>query len=187
MDTVNCTLVCYPHVQTEAVGQSVPMSEFMSFPPERLEVKDARPGGGWRPAKEPEPKGWTGGAAEPRGHVASLRTTEQRSRGLYTCLWASLYPSSCTTAEASVEAGVARRGGGGRSWCRIWTNLRRIWTDLRGASGPTSGASGGISCASGSGSGPREHLRLEISSCGAPIAVIAPPTYTAQHTTFEIQ
>lgn len=185
MDTVNCTLVCYPHVQTEAVGQSVPMSEFMSFPPERLEVKDARPGGGWRPAKEPEPKGWTGGAAEPRGHVASLRTTEQRSRGLYTCLWASLYPSPC-------DSRGKRRGRSGSARRRrplvvphLETNLRRIWTDLRGASGPTSGASGGISCASGS--GPREHLRLEISSCGAPIAVIAPPTYTAQHTTFEIQ
>ena len=133
MDTVNCTLVCYPHVQTEAVGQSVPMSEFMSFPPERLEVKDARPGGGWRPAKEPEPKGWTGGAAEPRGHVASLRTTEQRSRGLYTCLCGLHSTPHLATAEASVEAGVARRGGGGRSWCRIWR-------PISGASGPISGA-----------------------------------------------
>ena len=74
----------------QMLGEHVPVGELMSFPPERLEVRDGR--GGWRPAIEPRA-------------VMSLRTSEEIQGALRAY---GLHPTPCHAAtKAGVDAGAA--------------------------------------------------------------------------------
>ena len=142
MDTVNCTLVCYPHVQTEAVGQSVPMSEFMSFPPERLEVKRTRgrgAGGGL-----PKSRSRRAGPEGPRSQGATWLAFAEIQGALYVLMGFTLpLILHDSRGKRRGRSGSARRRRPlvvphldqspahlDRSPGSIWTDLRRIWRDL---------------------------------------------------------